>query len=411
MPALPRPPTAFRSFISSESAAGLVLMGAAAIAMIVANSPLGESYLNVLHEYVGPRWLEMSVEHWINDALMAIFFLLVGLEIKREVTDGQLSTWPRRILPGFAAIGGMAVPALIFVGINVGAPENLRGWAIPAATDIAFALGVLALLGKRVPISLKIFLTALAILDDLGAILIIAIFYSSQLDFLALTGAGLVLFMMLVLNRLHVNKLLPYLFLAVILWWFVYQSGIHATIAGVAAAMMIPVKRTPTTPETMDSPLHRLEHRLHPWVGFLILPIFGFANAGVPLANVGFSHLIAPGPLGVALGLFFGKQIGVFLACLLAAKLKIAERPAGASWLQVYGVSLLCGIGFTMSLFISLLAFAGDVEKVEAMKLGILLGSMTSALVGAVVLLIARPFDIEADRYKDALERAEAGRD
>lgn len=320
---------------------------------------------------------------------MAVFFLLIGLEIKRELYNGQLSSWPRRILPGLAALGGMIVPALIYLGVNLIQPGALKGWAIPAATDIAFALGVLSLLGSRVPVSLKIFLTALAILDDLGAILIIAIFYNAGLDWMALAGAGLVLFMMLVLNRLHVVRLWPYMILAAVLWWFVYKSGIHATIAGVAAAMLIPVKRTPAQPAAERSPLHRLENALEPWVGFLVLPLFAFVNAGVQLGSITPGDVVAPAPLGVALGLFVGKQIGVFAACYAAVRFGLAERPAGASWLQVHGVALLCGVGFTMSLFISLLAFPNDPERIGAVKLGILAGSILSAAVGAGVLYIA----------------------
>ena len=401
MSPLSRPRSALRTFIGGELSSGLVLMAAAVMAMIAANSPLADGYHDWLHAYLGP----LSIEHWINDVLMAIFFLLVGLEIKREVTDGQLSTWPRRILPGVAAIGGMVVPVAIFLAFNLFSAEGTpRGWAVPAATDIAFALGVLSLLGRRVPVSLKIFLTALAIIDDLLAILIIAVFYSAGIDWMALAGAGLVLFMMWVANRLHVVRLWPYLILSAVLWWFVYHSGVHATLAGVAAALMIPVKRTPAMPDSAKSPLHRLEHGLQPWVAFIILPIFGFANAGVPVSELSPSHLIHPAPIGVALGLFLGKQIGVFAACLIAAKLKIAERPAGASWLQVYGVSVLCGVGFTISIFISLLAFPNAPDRIEAVKLGVLVGSLLSALVGAAVLYFARPFDLAADESRDRLE-------
>ncbi len=385
MSASSRPPSALRSFIRSESAAGVVLMGAAVLAMAIANSPLAGGYHAMLLFPLGGS----SLEHWVNDGLMALFFLLVGLEIKREIVDGELSTWPRRALPGLAALGGMIAPALIFVGINITSPETLRGWAIPSATDIAFALGVLSLLGSRVPVSLKVFLTALAVLDDLGAILIIAVFYTDGLDLVALLGAGLMLVIMVVLNRLHVMRLWPYLILAAGLWWFMDRSGIHPTIAGVAAALTIPVKRTPGTPEAADSPLHILEHRLQPFVAFLVLPIFGFANAGVSLGKIAPEALSGPAPLGVAAGLFFGKQIGVLACCWLAAKFGWAERPAGASWLQVYGVSLLCGVGFTMSLFIALLAFPNHPELIDAVKLGVLGGSLISALAGAAVLIAA----------------------
>ena len=365
-------------------------MASALLAMIVANTPLGGAYRELTHYPI--RLLGgMSVEHFVNDGLMAFFFLLVGLEIKREVVDGELSTWSRRALPGLAALGGMVVPGLIYLAINAASPETLRGWAIPAATDIAFALGVLSLLGKRVPVSLKVFLTALAVLDDLGAITIIALFYSSGLDYMALAGAGLTLFIMVVINRLHVIRLWPYLLLTAALWWFMYQSGIHATLAGVAAALTIPVKRTPAQPDAVDSPLHILEHRLHRWVPFLVLPIFGFVNAGVSLDGLGVGDFLGAAPLGVAAGLFFGKQIGVVGACVLAAKLGLAERPAGATWLQVYGVALLCGIGFTMSLFIALLAFPNHPHLIDSVKLGVLCGSLLSALGGAAVFLWARP--------------------
>ncbi len=385
MTTAPRPRSALRKFLQSEASSGILLIGAAVIAMMIANSPLSEIYLAGLHKLIGP----LTFQSWVNEALMAVFFLLIGLEIKRELYNGQLSSWPRRILPGLAALGGMIVPALIYLGVNLIQPGALKGWAIPAATDIAFALGVLSLLGSRVPVSLKIFLTALAILDDLGAILIIAIFYNAGLDWMALAGAGLVLFMMLVLNRLHVVRLWPYMILAAVLWWFVYKSGIHATIAGVAAAMLIPVKRTPAQPAAERSPLHRLENALEPWVGFLVLPLFAFVNAGVQLGSITPGDVVAPAPLGVALGLFVGKQIGVFAACYAAVRFGLAERPAGASWLQVHGVALLCGVGFTMSLFISLLAFPNDPERIGAVKLGILAGSILSAAVGAGVLYIA----------------------
>ena len=380
-----RAPTAIRAFIRSESTGGLVLMAAAAIAMIVANTPLADAYAEAVHLPIG----RLTVEEWVNDGLMAIFFLLVGLEIKREVVDGELATWSRRMLPGVAALGGMIVPALIYLSLNAASPDTLRGWAVPAATDIAFALGVLSLLGRRVPVSLKVFLTALAILDDLGAILIIAVFYAGGLDWMALGGAALMAFMMMVLNRLHVMRLFPYLVLAAGLWWFMLHSGLHATLAGVIAAMAIPVKRTPAAPEARNSPLHILEHGLQPFVAFLILPIFGLVNAGVPLANLDGGALLGPAPLGVMLGLFAGKQVGVFASCWLVARLGWAERPSGASWLQVYGVAILCGVGFTMSLFIALLAFPNHPELINAVKLGVLVGSVVSALVGAGVLWLA----------------------
>jgi Na+:H+ antiporter, NhaA family len=323
--------------------------------------------------------------------LMAVFFLLVGLEIKREMLDGQLSTWPRRALPGIGALGGMIVPALIYLAFNVGSDGHPRGWAIPAATDIAFALGVLSLLGPRVPISLKVFLTALAILDDLGAVLIIAVFYTSDLNLYALGGAIFVIGLLRGLNRAGFADLKPYLLLGAILWFLVLMSGIHATIAGVAFALTIPLRASPGKPEDQASLLHRLEHSLQPWVAFLIVPIFGFANAGVSFAGMSLASLLSPVPLGVALGLFVGKQVGVFTFSWAAIKLGLADLPANATWMQFYGVALLCGIGFTMSLFIGLLAFPTSADLQDATKLGVLLGSALSALVGAALLRVIKP--------------------
>lgn len=379
-----RPNRLLRNFLTSEAAGGVVLMIVAALALALANSPLAESYFHALHVYVGG----LSVLHWINDGLMAVFFLLVGLEIKREMLDGQLSTWPRRVLPGVAAAGGMLVPALIYVGLNMGSPDTLRGWAIPAATDIAFALGVVSLLGKRVPGSLKVFLAALAILDDLGAIVIIAVFYTAELSLPYLGLAGLTLLGLVALNRFGVRKLAPYLLLGGVLWCFVLRSGVHATLAGVMLALTIPIDCTPTGPESRTSPLHRLEHAIAPIVAFGIVPIFGFANAGVSLAGASLSSLLAPVPLGVAAGLFLGKQIGVFSFAALAIRLNWADLPARASWLQLYGVALLCGIGFTMSLFIGLLAFDDPARQV---KLGVLAGSILSGLLGWLILVRSRP--------------------
>jgi NhaA family Na+:H+ antiporter len=351
----------------------------------VANTPLSGLYFGALHAPLGG----MDVHHWVNDGLMALFFLLVGLEIKREWVDGELSSWRRRVLPGVGALGGMAVPALIYVVIQQGDPATLRGWAIPAATDIAFALGILSLLGRRVPVSLKIFLTALAILDDLGAVLIIALFYTASLEAWALAGAAVALAGLIAMNRLKVTALTPYLIVGLALWWLVLQSGVHATLAGVALALTIPIRPSPAAPDDATSPLHRLEHGLIPWVAFLVLPVFGFANAGVSFAGMGLGDLLAPIPLGVAAGLFLGKQIGIFGFVWLAVRLGIAERPAKASWAQIYGVALLCGIGFTMSLFIGLLAFA-DPALQDATKLGVLAGSGLSAALGYLVLRIVR---------------------
>jgi len=379
-----RPASALRSFFASESAGGLLLLAVAALALVTANSPLSELYFGALHQKAGG----LSLLHWVNDGLMALFFLLVGLEIKRELLDGELSTWSRRVLPGVCAVGGMAVPALIYIAIQQGDPATLHGWAIPAATDIAFALGILSLLGPRVPVSLKVLLTALAILDDLGAVLIIAFFYTDHITVWALAGAGAALAALIAMNRLKVMALSPYLLVGAVLWWLVLKSGVHATLAGVALALTIPLKRSVAAPDDRASPLHRLEHAIQPWVAFVVVPIFGFANAGVSLVGVSLAALLAPVPLGVAAGLFLGKQVGVFGAAWLAVKLRLADCPAHASWGQVYGVALLCGIGFTMSLFIGLLAFNRP-ELQDATKLGVLAGSTLSALLGALVLRIA----------------------
>lgn len=378
--------SAMRAFLKGEAFAGLILMGAAALGLVVANSALAATYVDTLHAYLGP----LSVLHWINDGLMALFFLLVGLEVKRELVDGQLSTWSRRVLPGLAAVGGMAAPAAIYVAFNWGNPQTLHGWAAPAATDIAFTLGVLALLGKRVPVSLKIFVTALAIIDDLGAVLIIAVFYSEGLSLPWLGGAGAILAALVALNRFRVMALWPYLALGAVLWACVLQSGVHATLAGVALAFTIPLTPSPAAPDDAKSPLHRLEHGLHPLVGFAIIPLFGFANAGVPLIGQDIlALLMTPVALGVAGGLFLGKQIGIFAFTWATVKLRLADCPEDATWLQVYGVSVLCGIGFTMSLFIGLLAFPNSQMLQDEVKLGVLAGSLASALLGAAVLAVA----------------------
>ncbi len=370
----------FRSFMENEASGGIILMVVAALALIIANSPLSEDYFGFLKTYVGG----LSILHWINDALMAIFFLLVGLEIKREMISGQLSSWSRRALPGFAAVGGMVVPALIFIAFNE--EGTIRGWAIPSATDIAFSLGVLSLLGSRVPLSLKVFLTALAIIDDLGAVIIIALFYSEGLNLPALAGVAVVFGILVAINWLGMVRLWAYLALGVILWILVFKSGIHATIAGVLLALTIPMRGEKGQ---SDSPLLQLEHAIQPWVGFLIVPIFGFANAGVSFSGVSLSNLADPVPLGVAAGLFFGKQIGVFFFAWVAIKMRLSERPAGASWLQIYAVAILCGIGFTMSLFIGLLAYANSPLLQDETKLGVLLGSLLSAVVGAALLRLS----------------------
>ncbi len=379
-----RAPSVLRDFFRSEAAGGILLMMAAALALLVANTPLAPAYFEALHAEIGP----LSVQHWINDALMALFFLLVGLEIKREFLDGELADAKARRLPVIAAVSGMAVPALVYLAIAGGDPALVRGWAIPSATDIAFALGVLALLGSRAPISLKLFLTTVAIVDDLGAVLVIALAYTDTLDWRALALAGALMLMLVRMNRRRVTSLPLYLFMGALLWIAVYRSGVHATVAGVLLALAIPLRTSPGRPDDPASPLHRLEHALQPWVAYLIVPLFGFANAGVSLAGIGLGQLLAPVPLGVAAGLFLGKQIGVFGAVRGAVALGIASRPAGASWTQVYGVALLCGIGFTMSLFIGALAFS-DPLLVDEVKIGVLGGSLLSAVVGMLVLRLA----------------------
>ena len=393
-----RPVSMLRAFLDNSASGGLVLMAAAALALLVANSPLGPTYSAALATYIGP----LSLLHWINDALMAVFFLLVGLEIKREVLDGQLSSWSRRILPGVAAAGGMVVPALIFAAFNWNDPNTLRGWAIPAATDIAFALGVLALLGSRVPTSLKVFLTALAIIDDLGAVVIIALFYTGDLSTLDLGLAAALLAALVAMNRLGVMRLLPYLLLGALLWFFVLRSGVHATIAGVLLAFTIPLRPAPARPDDMQgSPLHRLEHGLHGWVAFLIIPIFGFANAGVSFSGITAAALLDHLTLGVALGLLVGKLVGVFGSAWLTIRLGFADLPMGATTAQLLGVSLLCGIGFTMSLFIGMLAFATDPLLQDEVKIGILCGSILAGLLGWAVLRIA-PREIPAPEPRRA---------
>ena len=383
----PIPPGRIRStlrhFLDNEASGGLVLMAVALAAIVTANSPLAEDYFHALHVYIGP----LSLLHWINDALMALFFLLVGLEIKREMLDGQLSSWSRRILPGAAAIGGIILPALLYVGFNWENPAALRGWAIPTATDIAFALGVLSLFGPRVPASLKIFLAALAIIDDLGAVVVIALFYTSDLNLLALAGAAAILTTLYGLNRSKVVTLWPYIALGAVLWVLVFLSGIHATLAGVLLALTIPLKVTPGRPEAdhQESPLHHLEHLLHKPVAFVVVPIFGFANAGVSFAGASLGIFSEPLTMGVASGLFLGKIVGVLGTVALLVKLGLADLPAKASWGQMTGVAALCGIGFTMSLFIGLLAF--DHPQIQDhVKMGIFLGSVLSGVIGAIVL-------------------------
>ena len=377
--------SALHEFLTSEAAGGLVLMVAAAAALLIANSSLASGYVAALDFKFGG----LTMLHWINDGLMAVFFLLVGLEIKRELLEGELSTWSRRALPGLAAAGGMIAPALIFVAVNLGQPENLRGWAIPSATDIAFALGVLALLGPRVPVSLKVFLTALAIIDDLGAVAIIAAFYTADLSALWLSLAPLTLLVLGALNWFGVSRLAPYCLIGVVLWFFVLHSGVHATLAGVALAFAIPLRTG--AKRHGEEPLLRLEHALQPWVAYLVVPVFGFANAGVSFDGLTWAALAAPLPLGIILGLFLGKQIGVFGAVWIAVRMRWADRPEGASMTQIYGVALISGIGFTMSLFIGLLAFPSSAQAQDAVKIGVLAGSLLSAMAGALVLRLSSP--------------------
>ncbi len=384
--------SALRAFLSSEAAGGIILILSAAIAMIIANSPLYDLYHHVLHDIEGPvltaKLGPMTPHLWINDGLMVIFFLYVGLEIKRELVDGRLSTWDKRRLPVIAAAAGMAMPAILYLVETGFDPALINGWAIPAATDIAFAMGVLALLGKRAPTSLKLFLVTVAIVDDMGAVTIIALFYTEGLAPIWLGAAAVVMAAMYGLNRARVMSLTPYLILTVALWYAILQSGVHATIAGVLAAFMIPIIRTPGSPDAADSPLHRLEHGISPWSAFLIIPLFGFANAGVSLQGLGMEEVFAPVPLGIAAGLFFGKQIGIFGSVWLAVRLGIASKLRGATWLQIYAVAALCGIGFTMSLFIGALAFPGNALLIDEAKIGVIMGSVASALLGYVILRV-----------------------
>lgn len=373
-----------RKFLGPESASGLLLFGATVLALLMANSGLDGIYDSLLKTIATVQFdtfkISKPVLLWINDGLMAIFFLLVGLELKREVLGGSLSSWDRAALPVVAAIGGIVAPAVVYLLINGSNPETQQGWAIPAATDIAFALGVLTLLGDRVPAALKVFLLALAIIDDLGAILIIALFYSEGLSYLALLGVGLGILVLASLNLAGVRRIAPYILVGIAIWVCVLKSGIHATLAGVIVALFVPMG------QKQDSPLHHLEHMLHPWVSFVILPVFAFANAGVSFAGITWADLIAPLPLGIALGLFLGKQLGVVGASWLAVRLRLCRLPDDISWRSLYGVSLLTGIGFTMSLFIGSLAFEDDLHYATPIRLGVFLGSILSGLLGYLLL-------------------------
>ena len=374
-----------QEFIRLETSGGVVLMIAAIFAMIIANTPLSATYDLILGTYIkvgiGNFEIAKPAILWINDGLMAIFFFLVGLEIKREVLAGELSSFDKAILPIMAAIGGMAVPGIIFAIVNWGTPENLNGWAIPTATDIAFALGILALIGSRAPIALKIFLLAIAIIDDLGAIVIIAIFYTSELSINALSISMIGFAAAVALNRLGIQRTAPYLLVGIIMWVFVLKSGVHATLAGVLIAFTIPLKAK-TEDEAL---LYKMEHGLHPWVAFLILPVFAFANAGVNFTGIGIDDLLQPLTLGIAVGLFLGKQIGIFLATWIGVKSGIARLPENVSWKHVYGVACLTGVGFTMSLFIGSLAFT-TADAMNAVRLGVVLGSVLSGIIGYLLL-------------------------
>ena len=374
-----------QEFIRLETSGGVVLMIAAIFAMIIANTPLSATYDLILGTYIkvgiGNFEIAKPAILWINDGLMAIFFFLVGLEIKREVLAGELSSFDKAILPIMAAIGGMAVPGIIFAIVNWGTPENLNGWAIPTATDIAFALGILALIGSRAPIALKIFLLAIAIIDDLGAIVIIAIFYTSELSINALSISMIGFAAAIALNRLGIQRTAPYLLVGIIVWVFVLKSGVHATLAGVLIAFTIPLKAK----NEDEALLYKMEHGLHPWVAFLILPVFAFANAGVNFTGIGIDDLLQPLTLGIAVGLFLGKQIGVFLATWIGVKSGIARLPENVSWKHVYGVACLTGVGFTMSLFIGSLAFT-TADVMNAVRLGVVLGSVLSGIIGYLLL-------------------------
>ncbi len=379
----------FKYFFKLEAASGLVLLFAAILALIISNGSLSDYYFATLEKYItlGTKdfGIKLSVLHWINDVLMAIFFFFVSLEIKREFIQGELSNPKQAMLPIIGAVGGMAVPALFYILINYSDSVTLKGWAIPSATDIAFSLGVLSLLGKRVPISLKVFLTALAIIDDLGAIVIIAFFYSGNIEIKYLILMLVSIIILIGLNRFKVNNFVPFLIVGVFLWDFTHESGVHATIAGVLLALTIPHNKKISA----KSMLLKLEHNLSPYVAFGIMPIFAFANAGVSLEGLTFATLLNPVPLGIVLGLFFGKQIGVFVLSYISVKLKFADKPTGSTWPAFYAVSILTGIGFTMSLFVGNLAFVNNLEYMDGVKIGVLTGSLLSTLFGYFLLLLS----------------------
>jgi NhaA family Na+:H+ antiporter len=386
-----------QEFLRLEAAGGLVLMAAAILALLTANSPVAGHYTALLdlplEVRLGTLELAKPLSLWINDGLMAVFFFLVGMELKREVVEGHLSSWRQASLPAFAAVGGMLVPASLYAALNWGDAAAMKGWAIPTATDIAFALGVLSLLGTRVPTALKAFLLSVAIFDDLGAIVVIALFYTAELSLAALSVAAGLIVVLALLNRLGVTRTAAYVLVGIPLWVAVLKSGVHATLAGVVLAMFIPLRGSGNSPsaEAPESPLRHLEHTLHPWVAFGVLPVFAFANAGVPLVGLSINDVAHPVPLGIVGGLFLGKQIGILALCWLATRLRLASLPEGVSWWQLHGTALLCGIGFTMSLFIASLATepGGDAAQLGLERLGILLGTFLSGVAGYLVLRAA----------------------
>lgn len=379
---------ALLSFFKLESSGGILLVIAATIALIIANSPANDFYQSFLHTYVGG----LSIAHWINDGFMAVFFLLIGLEVKRELMEGALQSKETAIFPAIAAVGGMLFPALIYAAFNINDPEAIGGWAIPAATDIAFALGIMSLLGNRVPVSLKVFLLALAIIDDLGVIVIIALFYTTDLSTAALGVGFIATAALFIMNMKKVTHIGAYLIVGIILWVAVLKSGVHATLAGVLIGFAIPLQGKKVNGEEQASPLKTLEHALHPYVAYFILPLFAFANSGISLAGVSLAGLTSNMPVGIALGLLLGKPLGISLFCYLSIKLKLAQLPEGVNFKQICAVSVLCGIGFTMSIFISSLAFVGMGAEFETYsRLGILIGSTTAAVLGYICLRASLP--------------------
>ena len=380
----------FKWFIKQETSAGIVLVFMTVIALIVSNSVLSDTYFSILKTYIPIGFadfkLKLSVFHWINDALMAIFFLVVGLEIKREFVEGELSRPKQAALPILGAVGGMLVPALVYVAFNYETPETLRGWAIPSATDIAFSIGILSLLGSRVPLSLKVFLVALAIIDDMGAVIIIAIFYSTKLNIYYLTLVLLSFLILMGLNKFKIKSFFPFAIVGTFMWFFTHESGIHATIAGVLLAITIPHEKE--IHGHTHSMLKKVEHSLAPYVSFIIMPVFALANAGVNLEGVSFIDLLSPVPLGICLGLFIGKQVGVFVFSIAAIKFGWAEKPDNCNWVSFYGVGILTGIGFTMSLFVGNLAFPNS-DIIDGVKIGVLLGSLFSTVMGYIILLLS----------------------